>query len=119
MVHWSEREAELLQVLSARESLTREQLAAALGELCHEVKNHYLVLQNLSRTGEAERLDAYLSELVSDVSSIPTLNLRGPSGDQRSVDCHAGAGTETRHRWSAGSTCQKRCRSRTRSFAWC
>ena len=74
----SERETEL-QVLSARESLTREQLAtvlesaAALGELRHEVKNHYLVLQNLSRTGETERLDAYLSELVSDVSSIPAL----------------------------------------------
>lgn len=76
--HRSERETEL-QVLSARESLTREQLAtvlesaAALGELRHEVKNHYLVLQNLSRTGETERLDAYLSELVSDVSSIPAL----------------------------------------------
>ena len=74
----SERETEL-QVLSARESLTREQLAtvlesaAALGELRHEVKNHYLVLQNLSRMGETERLDAYLSELVSDVSSIPAL----------------------------------------------
>ena len=37
------------------------------------MKNHYLVLQNLSRTGETERLDAYLSELVSDVSSIPAL----------------------------------------------
>ena len=76
--HRSERETEL-QVLSARESLTREQLAtvlesaAALGELRHEVKNHYLVLQNLSRTGETERLDAYLSELASDVSSIPAL----------------------------------------------
>ena len=32
-----------------------------------------MVLQNLSRTGETERLDAYLSELVSDVSSIPAL----------------------------------------------
>ena len=76
--HRSERETEL-QVLSARESLTREQLAtvlesaAALGELRHEVKNHYLILQSLSRTGETERLDAYLNELASDVSSIPAL----------------------------------------------
>ena len=68
-----------MRVLSARESLTREQLAvvqesaAALGELRHEVKNHYLVLQNLSRAGEVERLNAYLSTLVSDVYAIPAL----------------------------------------------
>ena len=74
----AERETEM-RVLSARESLTREQLAvvresaAALGELRHEVKNHYLVLQNLSRAGESKRLDAYLSTLVSDVASIPAL----------------------------------------------
>ena len=72
------RETEL-QVLSARESLTREQLAvvqesaASLNELRHEVKNHYLVLQNLSRTGEGARLDAYLSELVSEAASIPAM----------------------------------------------
>ena len=72
------RETEM-RVLSARESLTREQLAvvqesaAALGELRHEVKNHYLVLQNLSRAGEVERLNAYLSTLVSDVYAIPAL----------------------------------------------
>ncbi len=74
----AERETET-RMLSDRERLTREQLAiaresaAALGELRHEVKNHYLVLQNLSRAGEGERLDAYLSALVSEVSSIPTL----------------------------------------------
>ena len=51
-----------MQVLSVCESLTREQpttvleSAVALGELRHEVKNHYLVLQDLSRTGETERL---------------------------------------------------------------
>ena len=72
------REAEM-QALSARESLTREQLAivqesaAALGELRHEAQNHYLVLQNLSHAGETERLNAYLSTLVSDVASIPAL----------------------------------------------
>ena len=59
--HRSEQETEL-QVLSVCESLTREQpttvleSAVALGELRHEVKNHYLVLQDLSRTGETERL---------------------------------------------------------------
>ncbi|WP_300345927.1 sensor histidine kinase [uncultured Oscillibacter sp.] len=74
----AQRETEM-RVLSARESLTREQLAvvresaAALGELRHEVKNHYLVLQNLSRAGESKRLDAYLSTLVSDMASIPAL----------------------------------------------
>lgn len=72
------REAEL-QVLSARESLTREQLAAvresaaALGRLRHDVKNHYLVLQKLSAAGERERLDAYLEELTAEASSIPPL----------------------------------------------
>lgn len=74
----AQREAEM-RVLSARENLTREQLAtvresaAALGELRHEVKNHYLVLQNLSRAGESERLDAYLTELVSESASIPAM----------------------------------------------
>lgn len=72
------RETEM-QVLSARESLTREQLAAvqesaaALGELRHEVKNHYLVLQSLYRAGEGERLDAYLSELAAEAAAIPPL----------------------------------------------
>ena len=75
----AQRETEI-QVLSARESLTREQLAtvqesaAVLGELRHEVKNHYLVLQNLYRAGEGERLDAYLSGLVSEVNAIPSLS---------------------------------------------
>ena len=74
----AQRETEM-RVLSARENLTREQLAtvresaAALGELRHEVKNHYLVLQNLSRAGESERLDAYLTELVSESASIPAM----------------------------------------------
>lgn len=74
----AERESEM-QVLSARESLTREQLATvresatALGELRHEVKNHYLVLQNLNRAGETERLDAYLSGLVTEAASIPAM----------------------------------------------
>ena len=74
----SQRETEM-RVLSARENLTREQLAtvresaAALGELRHEVKNHYLVLQNLNRAGETERLDAYLTELVSEAASIPAM----------------------------------------------
>ncbi len=74
----AQRETEM-RVLSARENLTREQLAtvresaAALGELRHEVKNHYLVLQNLSRAGETERLDAYLTELVSEAASIPAM----------------------------------------------
>lgn len=72
------QEAEL-RVLSARESLIREQLAAvqesaaALGALRHEVQNHYLVLRNLHRAGEGERLDAYLSGLMSEASSIPPL----------------------------------------------
>lgn len=72
------REAEL-RVLSARESLTREQLAAVresvadLKKLRHDVKNHYLVLQGLCRAGEAERLDAYLGRLVAEASSIPPL----------------------------------------------
>lgn len=74
----AQRETEM-RVLSARENLTREQLAtvresaAALGELRHEVKNHYLVLQNLSHAGETERLDAYLTELVSEAASIPAM----------------------------------------------
>ncbi len=74
----AEQETEI-QVLSARESLTREQLAtvqesaAALGELRHEVKNHYLVLQNLCRAGETERLDSYLSGLMTEAASIPAL----------------------------------------------
>ena len=68
-----------MQVLSARESLMREQLAAvqenaaALRKIRHDVKNHYLVLQNLSNAGEQEQLDAYLKELVSEVSSVPAL----------------------------------------------
>lgn len=72
------RETEL-QMLSARESLMREQLAtvresaAALSGLRHEVKNHYLVLQSLSRAGEGERLDAYLAELAAQAASIPAL----------------------------------------------
>lgn len=76
--HVAQRDTEM-RVLSARESLTREQLAtvresaSALGELRHEVKNHYLVLQNLSRAGEPERLEAYLSELVSEADSIPAM----------------------------------------------
>ena len=76
--HVAQRDTEM-RVLSARESLTREQLAtvresaAALGELRHEVRNHYLVLQNLSRAGESERLEAYLSELVSEADSIPAM----------------------------------------------
>ena len=74
----AQRETEL-QVLSARENLTREQLAtvresaAALGELRHEVKNHYLVLQNLYHAGEGKQLDAYLTELISEAASIPAL----------------------------------------------
>lgn len=74
----AQRETEM-RVLSARENLTREQLAtvresaAALGELRHEIKNHYLVMQNLSRAGETERLDAYLTELVSEAASIPAM----------------------------------------------
>lgn len=74
----AQRETEM-QMLFARESLTREQLAtvresaAALGELRHEVKNHYLVLQNLNRAGETERLDAYLSGLVTEAASIPAM----------------------------------------------
>lgn len=72
------REAEW-QVLSARESLTREQLAAvresaaALGELRHDVKNHYLVLQSLYRAGEGDRLEAYLSQLTAEAAAIPPL----------------------------------------------
>ena len=72
------RETEI-QMLSARENLTREQLAvvqesaAALGELRHDVKNHFLVLQNLSRAGEQERLDSYLCSLLSGVDAIPVL----------------------------------------------
>lgn len=72
------QEAEM-QVLSARESLTREQLAAvqesaaALGGLRHEAKNHYLVLQSLCRAGEGERLEAYLSDLVAEASAIPPM----------------------------------------------
>ena len=68
------------RVLAARESLTREQLAAvresaaALGSLRHEVKNHYLVLQSLLRAGEGERLDAYLGSLVEEASAIPALS---------------------------------------------
>lgn len=74
----AQRDTEM-RVLSARESLTREQLAtvresaAALGELRHEMKSHYLVLQNLNRAGEPERLEAYLSELVSEADSIPAM----------------------------------------------
>lgn len=74
----AERETEW-QVLSARESLTREQLAAvqesaaALAGLRHDVKEHYLILQSLYRAGEGERLDAYLSELVKEAASIPAL----------------------------------------------
>ena len=74
----AERETEW-QVLSARESLTREQLAAvqesaaALAGLRHDVKDHYLILQSLYRAGEGERLDAYLSELVKEAASIPAL----------------------------------------------
>ncbi len=69
-----------VQVLSARESMAREQLAtlqesaAALGGLRHEAMNHYLVLQSLHRAGEDQRLDAYLSGLVSEVASIPALS---------------------------------------------
>ena len=50
-----------LQMLSARESLMREQLAtvresaASLRALRHDVKTHYLVLQNLYRAGEGAR----------------------------------------------------------------
>lgn len=74
----AERETEM-QVLSVRESLTREQLAtvqesaAALGKLRHDAIHHYLVLQNLNRTGEAERLEAYLTELVSEAESVPAM----------------------------------------------
>ncbi len=74
----SRQEAEL-QVLSARECLIREQLAtvlesaSALGEMRHEMKNHYLVLQNLCCAGESERLEAYLNTLVSEAASIPAL----------------------------------------------
>lgn len=74
----AQRDTEM-RVLSARESLTREQLAtvresaAALSELRHEMKSHYLVLQNLNRAGEPERLEAYLSELVSEADSIPAM----------------------------------------------
>ena len=76
--HVAQRDTEM-RVLSARESLTREQLAtvresaAALSELRHEMKSHYLVLQNLNRAGEPERLEAYLSELVSEADSIPAM----------------------------------------------
>lgn len=76
--HVAQRDTEM-RVLSARESLTREQLAtvresaAALGELRYEMKNHYLVLQNLNRAGEPERLETYLSELVSEADSIPAM----------------------------------------------
>lgn len=76
--HVAQRETEL-RVLSARESLTREQLAAvresaaALGKLRHDVKNHYLVLQKLSAAGERERLDAYLKELAAEAAEIPAL----------------------------------------------
>lgn len=76
--HVAQRETEL-RVLSARESLAREQLAAvresaaALGKLRHDVKNHYLVLQKLSAAGERERLDAYLKELAAEAADIPAL----------------------------------------------
>lgn len=74
----AKRETEL-RVRSAREALIREQLttveesAAALRALRHEVKSHYLVLQNLNCAGETERLGAYLSELVSEVAMIPSM----------------------------------------------
>ena len=74
----TERETEI-QALSVRESLTQEQLttvqesAAALREMRHEVKNHYLILQYLHQAGETERLTSYLSELATEISSIPAL----------------------------------------------
>lgn len=74
----ADRGAEI-QVLSAKESLTREQLAtvlesaAALERVRHDVKNHYLVMQRLQQAGEAERLGAYLDGLIAEVTSIPAL----------------------------------------------
>lgn len=74
----SQRETDL-RLQTAREALIREQLAtvkesaAALKELRHEVRTHYLVLQNLNSEGETGRLDAYLTELVSEASSIPSM----------------------------------------------
>lgn len=68
-----------MQVLSARESMTREQLAVvresdeSLRRLRHETVNHYTVLQKLYQTGAWDSLEKYLEDLLADVDTAPVM----------------------------------------------
>lgn len=68
-----------LQMLSAQKSMAQEQLAAvmesadSLRRMRHETVNHYTVLQNLSRAGEWNRLEQYVSSLLADADAIPAI----------------------------------------------
>lgn len=78
-LHYMAARETQIQVLSARESMAKEQLAVvqesdeSLRRMRHETVNHYTVLQKLSQAGAWDRLEKYLAGLLADVEAVPAM----------------------------------------------